>query len=72
MHTNTMLQTKTTSEINDVIGGLKFPDDEEPDNWDFLHFATVIGVASQTADIAFSNRRMRRIGTVHGIISFSF
>ncbi len=63
---------KTTPEEDDVIGGLEFPGGEEPDNWDFLHFATVIGVASQTADIAFTKKRLRRIGTVHGIISFTF
>ena len=63
---------KTTPEEDDVIGGLNFPGGQEPDNWDFVHFATVIGVASQTADIAFTKKRLRRIGTVHGIISFSF
>lgn len=63
---------KTTPEEDDVIGGLQFPGGQEPDNWDFLHFAVVIGVASQTADIAFTAKRMRRIGTVHGIIAFSF
>jgi uncharacterized membrane protein len=63
---------KTTAEEDDVIGGLQFPGGQEPDNWDFLHFAVVIGVASQTADIAFTAKRLRRIGTVHGIIAFSF
>ncbi len=53
-------------------GGLKFPDDDEPDYWDFIHFAVVIGVASQTADVAFSSKRMRRIGTVHGLVAFTF
>ena len=53
-------------------GGLKFPDDDEPDYWDFVHFAVVIGVASQTADIEFTSKRMRRIGTVHGIVAFTF
>ncbi len=62
----------TTPDEDDVIGGLNFPGGQEPDNWDFVHFATVIGVASQTADIAFTKKRLRRIGTVHGIISFSF
>ena len=62
----------TTPDEDDVIGGLAFPGGQEPDNWDFVHFATVIGVASQTADIAFTKKRLRRIGTVHGIISFSF
>ena len=54
------------------LGGLKFPGKEPPDYWDFVHFAIVIGVASQTADIAFESKRMRRIGTVHSLISFTF
>ncbi|CAN5713676.1 hypothetical protein BH10PSE5_BH10PSE5_17750 [soil metagenome] len=53
-------------------GGLMFPGDEEPDYWDFLHFSTVIGVASQTADIAFTSKPLRRIGTIHGIVAFTF
>lgn len=53
-------------------GGLKFPDDDEPDYWDFIHFAVVIGVASQTADVAFTSKLMRRIGTVHGLVAFTF
>ena len=54
------------------LGGLKFPGDEDPDYWDFLHFSVVIGVASQTADIAFTSKSMRRIGTVHGLVAFAF
>ncbi len=53
-------------------GGLGFPGGTLPDYWDFLHFAVVIGVASQTADIAFTAQRLRRIGTVHSIVSFVF
>ena len=53
-------------------GGLKFPGDEMPDYWDFLHFAVVIGVASQTADISFTSKLMRRIGTIHGLVAFTF
>ena len=37
-----------------------------------MHFAVVIGVASQTADVAFTSKRMRRIGTVHGLVAFTF
>ena len=55
-----------------VEGGLGFPGDEDPDYWDFLHFALVIGVASQTADVAFESKPLRRIGTIHGVISFVF
>ena len=63
---------KTTPEEDDVVGGLQFPGNQEPDSWDFIHFAIVIGVASQTADIAFTKQRLRRIGTVHSVLSFVF
>lgn len=53
-------------------GGLKFPDDDAPDYWDFIHFAVVIGVASQTADVEFTSKRMRRIGTVQSLVAFTF
>ena len=53
-------------------GGLDFPGGEPPDYWDFLHFSIVIGVASQTADIAFTSKSLRRVGTVHGITAFVF
>jgi len=53
-------------------GGLTFPGEEKPDYWDFLHFAAIIGVAAQTADVAFTSRNLRRTGTVHGIFAFFF
>lgn len=53
-------------------GGLQFPGGGEPDSWDFVHFAVVIGVAAQTADIAFTSRTQRRIGTMHSLIAFVF
>ena len=56
----------------ELARGLDFPGEEAPDYWDFLHFAIVIGVASQTADIAITNRRLRRLGTVHSLIAFVF
>jgi uncharacterized membrane protein len=52
--------------------GLLFPGDESPDYWDFLHFAAVLGVAGQTADVAFASKSMRRTGTVHGMVAFIF
>ena len=55
-----------------VAEGLAFPGGETPDFWDFLHFSVVIGVASQTADIAFTSKVLRRIGTLHGVIAFTF
>jgi len=53
-------------------GGLEFGAAGEPDYWDFVHFAVVLGTASQTADIIFTSKEMRRIGTVHTIVAFAF
>jgi uncharacterized membrane protein len=52
--------------------GLKFPGGEPPDYWDFLHFAVVIGVACQTADIAITDKAMRRLSTLHSLVAFAF
>jgi uncharacterized membrane protein len=53
-------------------GGLTFPDTTTPDYLDFLYFAAVIGTSGQTADVAFSSPRMRRIGLLHCVLSFAF
>ncbi len=63
---------ETTPDEGDLTGGLGFPGGAAPDYWDFLHFALVIGVASQTADIAFTSKSLRRIGTVHSLVAFVF
>ena len=52
--------------------GLAFPGETSPDYWDFLHFSIVIGVAAQTADIAFTDRQLRQLGTLHSLIAFAF
>ena len=53
-------------------GGLNFPGNDHPDYVDFLYFSFVIGVASQTADVATTSRHMRALVLVHGIIAFFF
>lgn len=54
------------------VGGLEFPDTERPKGWDFLYFATVIGMTAQTADTGITTTRMRRIVLLHSIVSFFF
>jgi uncharacterized membrane protein len=53
-------------------GGLKFPDEDKPDYWDFIYFSFVIGMTAQVSDVAITDRTMRRTATAHGIISFVF
>jgi uncharacterized membrane protein len=51
---------------------LDFPGNEQPNYIDFLYFAFVIGMTSQTADVSMASRQMRRLGLMHGVISFFF
>lgn len=53
-------------------GGLEFPKDNSPDYWDFFYFATSLGAASQTSDVAIRTKALRRLVTLHAIISFFF
>jgi uncharacterized membrane protein len=52
--------------------GLLFPGEEKPLYGDFFYFAAIIGTSGQTADVSFVNRPMRRLGTLHCILSFFF
>ena len=61
-----------TPDPTDVRGGLIFPGTKDPHYLDFLYFSYIIGVASQTADVATSSRTMRALALVHGIVSFFF
>ncbi len=52
---------------------LAFPGGEdEPDYWDFVYFAFVIGMTSQVSDVGVCSRRIRRTVAAHGIVSFFF
>ncbi|PZO36150.1 MAG: DUF1345 domain-containing protein [Pseudanabaena frigida] len=53
-------------------GGLDFPEDIEPDYWDFLYFSFVIGMTSQVSDVQITSRSLRRLSLFHSILSFFF
>lgn len=57
---------------NSPAAGLDFPEDIEPDYWDFLYFAFVIGMTSQVSDVQITSRSLRRLSLFHGILSFFF
>ncbi|MDQ2734492.1 MAG: DUF1345 domain-containing protein [Pseudomonadota bacterium] len=52
--------------------GLQFPEEDPPDYGDFFYFASVIGTSGQTADVLFVSKPLRRIGTLHCILSYLF
>lgn len=53
-------------------GGFRFPGDPTPDYLDFLYFSFVVGTTNQTSDTEITSRAMRRVVTIHGILSFFF
>ncbi len=55
-----------------AMGGLRFPECEDPDYWDFLYFSTSIGATSQTSDTEIRSRALRRLVTLHAIVAFFF
>lgn len=52
--------------------GIQFPEDEQPDYGDFFYFAAIIGTSGQTADVSFTSKPMRRIGSLHCILAYLF
>jgi uncharacterized membrane protein len=53
-------------------GGLKFPDEPNPDYFDFIYYAFVIGMTFQVSDVNITSRKLRRLATVQGLIGFVF
>lgn len=64
--------TDGSGEKKSPVGGLDFPGTRRPRGWDFLYFATVVGMTAQTADTAITTTQMRRIALMHSIVSFFF
>jgi uncharacterized membrane protein len=56
----------------EVIGGLQFPDEKNPDYLDFVYFSFVVGMTFQVSDVEISSRSIRRLVLLHGLISFAF
>lgn len=56
----------------DIDRGLEFPGEQMPDYLDFVYFALVLGMTFQVSDVQITARKMRRLATVHGLLSFGF
>ncbi|MEO7885581.1 MAG: DUF1345 domain-containing protein [Polaromonas sp.] len=52
--------------------GLQFPGGLDPDYFDFLYYAHVVGMTSQVSDVQVTSREMRRLTLVHSVLSFGF
>jgi uncharacterized membrane protein len=56
----------------DKSGGLMFPGNADPDYWDFLYYSLVVAMTAQVSDVQITSKTIRRMTTLHGVISFFF
>jgi len=54
------------------IGGMCFPETEEPNYWDFLYFSSCLAMTFQTSDVDITSRKLRRIVMFHSFGAFVF
>ena len=52
--------------------GLAFPEEDQPDYWDFVYFSVVLGMTFQVSDVAVTRRALRRLAAAHGFLGFVF
>ena len=57
---------------DEIERGLDFPGDKNPDYWDFVYFAFVLGMTFQVSDTNITSKKFRRLATLHGLIGFLF
>jgi uncharacterized membrane protein len=53
-------------------GGLAFPGDRRPDDFDFAYFAFTIGMCFQVSDVTVSSPQIRRAVLAHALLSFAY
>ena len=52
--------------------GLDFPGTKQPDYWDFVYFAFVIGMCFQVSDVQIKSHILRRTALLHSVVAFFF
>jgi len=53
-------------------GGLVFPGDRKPDDFDFAYFAYTVGMCFQVSDVAVASPQIRRAVLGHAVLSFVY
>jgi uncharacterized membrane protein len=53
-------------------GGLAFPGDRKPNDFDFAYFAFTVGMCFQVSDVSISSPQIRRAVLAHALISFAY
>jgi len=76
IHTSFILRYAHLYYVDDAAGemrkGLTFPGTTQPDDYDFAYFSFVIGMTAQVSDVQITDPDVRRVATLHGLISFAY
>jgi uncharacterized membrane protein len=54
------------------VGGLVFPGERQPADFDFAYFAFTIGMCFQVSDVTISSPVIRRTVLLHALLSFAY
>lgn len=52
--------------------GLEFPGEGMPDYLDFAYFSFIIGMTCQVSDVQITERSIRRMALLHGVLAFIY
>ena len=52
--------------------GIEFPQTPEPNYWDFIYFATCLGMTFQVSDMYITSSRLRKVVMFHCLAAFVF
>lgn len=53
-------------------GGLSFPENDEPNYWDFVYFSYTLGMTFQTSDVSVTATQMRKPVIIQSLAAFIF
>lgn len=59
-------------QVKQKLPGLTFPDEDEPDYFDFAYFSFVLGMTFQVSDVVINSKKIRRLALIHGMLSFVY
>jgi uncharacterized membrane protein len=52
--------------------GIEFPQTPEPNYWDFIYFATCLGMTFQVSDMYITSSQLRKVVMFHCLAAFVF
>lgn len=53
-------------------GGFNFPEEENPDYWEFAYYSFTVGMTFQVSDVSITAHDLRRLTMLHALLSFAF